>query len=696
MRLLKQIFAVTIGEGIIRRFGFVVVGLFRTRWICISSIGKIAELVDQFLCFGVGKGDFGFVLFSGRGWAIGSQFELIEPDIGVDCGRLTSRCGGLDPMVVGDDRQLAGLAVFLDQFNHHGVGIFIVASESDPESSRGQIRSRVSTGVLGVKDHHYFMSLAFFNPQSQFLDQPLAGPMQRQRRIETFRLQPTLEDQVVSINNDPNHQHQFNKVCRLNANPANRNFARTKIVATVGPASNSKEKIQELIIAGVDVFRLNMAHGTIPEKEDIIGHIREVSLSLNAAVGVLVDLAGPKIRLGKLKDDAVTLVNGETVTFVPGIESNDPKELVCLYEPMIAEVAVGDMIVLADGISRLVVTEKVDGRLICEVNDGGVVRTRQGVNLPGTNLSIPALGEKDIEHAKWAATIDADFVSLSFVRNAGEIESLRKVLQDSDCSARVIAKIEKREALDDLDSIVAAADGIMVARGDLGVEIDIAQTPLAQKAIIDCCSRHRKPVIVATQMLESMHDCKQPTRAEVSDVANAILDGADACMLSGESAVGQYPVESVQMMNRIMVETEKTFKKIPGRKLAPISPPKDLLSQVLASLAEDIAEEIGAKLVVIANCTDQTAIRKSKYRDFHPTVCITDSLHAARQMSLFWGIFPVVCATCFAPEQLRELVDHMALSKFDLEPGDQIVMVSSLEGVAPGVHDRIVISAIGD
>ena len=441
------------------------------------------------------------------------------------------------------------------------------------------------------------------------------------------------------------------------------------------------------------MFRLNMAHGTIPEKEDIIEHIREVSLSLNAAVGVLADLAGPKIRLGKLKDDAVTLVNGETVYFVPGVESNDSKELVCLYEPLIPEVGVGDMIVLADGVSRLIVTEKTDDRLTCEVNDGGVVRTRQGVNLPATSLSIPALGEKDVEHAKWAASVDVDFVSLSFVRNASEVESLKKVLQESDCSARVIAKIEKREALDNLDSIVDAADGIMVARGDLGVEIDIAQTPLAQKAIIDCCSRHRKPVIVATQMLESMHDCKQPTRAEVSDVANAILDGADACMLSGESAVGEYPVESVEMMNRIMVETEKTFQRIPARVLPSNAPPKNLMTGVLSNTAADIAEKINAKLVVIASSTDATALRKSKHRDFRPTVCITDSLHAARQMSLFWGIFPIVSSSSFKPDQLKRLVDHVALTNFDLKTGDEIVIVSDTE-LIPGAHDSIVISKV--
>lgn len=479
----------------------------------------------------------------------------------------------------------------------------------------------------------------------------------------------------------------------LNANPTNRNFARTKIVATAGPASNTKEKIRELVIAGVDVFRLNMAHGTNKEKEEIVGHVRDVSQELDAAIGVLVDLAGPKIRLGKLHDGAVTLVNGETVTIVPGVESNNPKELVCLYEPLIGEVANGEMIVLADGVCRLIVTEKHADRLVCVVNDGGVVRSRQGVNLPATNLSIPALGEKDILHAKWAASIGADFVSLSFVRNAGEIESLKKVLSDCDCFARVIAKIEKAEALDKLDEIVGAADGIMVARGDLGVEIDIAQTPLAQKAIIDCCSRHRKPVIVATQMLESMHDCKQPTRAEVSDVANAILDGADACMLSGETAVGEYPVESVEMMNRIMIETEKTFRAIPARVLPSIAPPKNLMSGVLSNTAADIAEKIDAKLVVIASSTDATALRKSKHRDFHPTVCITDSLHAARQMSLFWGIVPVVSDESFTAEQIRDLSERFAVRFFDLKSGDQVVIVSDTE-LIPGVHDSIVITKI--
>lgn len=480
------------------------------------------------------------------------------------------------------------------------------------------------------------------------------------------------------------------KGSRLNANHVNRNLARTKTVATAGPASNSREMIRELILAGVDVFRLNMAHGTNEGKEPFIKLVREVSEELAVAVGILVDLAGPKIRLGQIAGGEVNLVNGQTVYFVPGTESSKPDELVCLYEPLISEVSPGDMIVLADGIARLICTEKTDDRLVCEVNDGGMIRSRQGVNLPATNLSIPALGDIDIEHAKWAANNGADFVSLSFVRNASEIESLKKVLDESESAANVIAKIEKREALDNLDEIVSVSDGIMVARGDLGVEIDIAQTPLAQKAIIDCCSRHRKPVIVATQMLESMHHCKQPTRAEVSDVANAILDGADACMLSGETAVGDYPIESVRMMNRIMVETEKTFKKIPARKIASDDQEGKLTSRVLTTSAAGIAERIGAGLVVIASSTSETARLKSKHRDFLPTLCITESLESARRMSLYWGVVPVVSSPDLQSAQLRQMIELWARDGFGLQTGEEVVMVSDTE-LIPGVHDSIAI-----
>jgi pyruvate kinase len=491
--------------------------------------------------------------------------------------------------------------------------------------------------------------------------------------------------------------HRLLKDRRLKLNPANRNFARTKIVATAGPASNSKERIRELIVAGVDVFRINMAHGQLDVSEAFVRDVREISLDIAASVAILVDLAGPKIRLGKLFGDEITLVNGESVSFVPGEESHKADEMVCLYEPLIPEVGVGDMIVLADGVARLVVTEKHPDRLVCEVNDGGVVRSRQGVNLPATNLSVPALGEIDIEHAKWAAKIGADFVSLSFVRDHLEIESLKSVLAEQGSSAAVIAKIEKREALQNLEAIVNSSDGIMVARGDLGVEIDIAQTPVVQKKIIDTCARLRKPVIVATQMLESMHSCKQPTRAEVSDVANAILDGADACMLSGETAVGEYPVETVQMMNRIMIATEQSapFAQGFGFAVQPVlAEGSSLITEVITASASKIARQIKAKLIVIASSTPDTAIIKSKLRDLQPTLCITDSLHSARQMSLLWGIIPTVSASPMGPDQLREMIHHWSNDNLGLQTGDDVVIVTD-SALIPGTHDSITVSKIG-
>ncbi|MCL4129779.1 UNVERIFIED_CONTAM: hypothetical protein GTU68_001843, partial [Idotea baltica] len=291
----------------------------------------------------------------------------------------------------------------------------------------------------------------------------------------------------------------------------------------------------KLLRCGVDVFRINMAHGSRVSHIESINAIRAAALKTNLPAGILIDLAGPKIRLGQLTQDPLVLENEQIVSFVRGIDATRDDELTCIYEPLIDEVNDGDEIVLADGLSRLRVIEKSLDALKCVVVDGGAIRTRQGVNLPGTDLSVPALGDIDRDNAKWAASMGVEFVSLSFVRNASEILELKQLLADQNSDAMVISKIEKREALENLDEIVEATDGVMVARGDLGVEIPIEQTPGAQKRIIKMCLRHRKPVIVATQMLESMHNSKQPTRAEVTDVANAILDGADACMLSGET-----------------------------------------------------------------------------------------------------------------------------------------------------------------
>lgn len=470
-------------------------------------------------------------------------------------------------------------------------------------------------------------------------------------------------------------------------------MTRTKTVATVGPASSRREQLVQLILHGVDVFRLNMAHGKRPDHEAAIDNIRWASQHTQAPVGILVDLAGPKIRLGRLSCNPLKLKTGSQVELVRGNETNDEHELVSLYEPLIDEIAPGDALVLADGISRLEVISKTADSATCIVIDGGKVRSRQGINLPGTHLSVPAFGEVDRDNAIWAAKQGVDFVGLSFVRNAGEIKQLEDVLVANDSSAITIAKIEKREALANLESIIEASGAIMVARGDLGVEIDIEKTPLAQKRIIKTCLSLRKPVIVATQMLESMHNTKQPTRAEVSDVANAILDGADACMLSGETAIGEYPVEAVAMMQKIMHETEQLFDGRSSRMTAHDKPSGWSISDAVVFGAAQIARRVGAKLVVFATSTGDAALMKSKQRDFIPTVCITDQAEVYRRMSLYWGVTPVLAPQSLTPENLHGFIDNWAKEHVGLHAGDPLVIVCDTELVR-GVHDTVMVTEI--
>ena len=471
------------------------------------------------------------------------------------------------------------------------------------------------------------------------------------------------------------------------------NFARTKILATVGPASQTPEVLVELIKAGADIFRLNMAHGKQADHEAAIANIRKISDEMEVPVGILVDLAGPKIRLGKLLNEPIHLVNDEVIRFVRGSQSKAPDELTCLYEPLIDEVKVGDAIVLADGIARLEVTAKSADELTCKVVDGGSIRSRQGVNLPGTTLSVPALGAIDIKKAIWASEQDVDFVSLSFVSRAADITQLKKVLADNNSHALAISKIEKAEALDNLDEIVMASDGIMVARGDLGVEIDIAQTPATQKRIIKCCLRYRKPVIVATQMLESMHTSKTPTRAEVSDVANAILDGADVCMLSGETAVGQYPVDAVKMMNRIAMETEKTFLGATSQVTAYERNTDWDFSDAVVYGSAQIAKRLNAELVVFANRSTKATVIKSKQRDYIPVLGVTEDPKCYREMSLYWGVIPTLTGRPIKEIKVRQYVDDWIKAYTRFESGTPFVIVTDIE-VINGVQDSVLLARV--
>ncbi|HUG70113.1 MAG TPA: pyruvate kinase [Pirellulaceae bacterium] len=470
--------------------------------------------------------------------------------------------------------------------------------------------------------------------------------------------------------------------------------SRTKIVATVGPACQSPEMLRELIRTGVNVFRINTAHGTRAEHQATLHAIREASVDCDRPVGALVDLAGPKIRLGQLLEDPTGCPLGAEFWFIRGQTPGKANEFTCTYESLVAELAVGDCVMLADGTVSLRVVEKDESSARCIVTGAGFVRSRQGVNLPGVALSVPAMTEADISNAIWAAEAGADFISLSFVRSPVEVRQLKELVHSHGSRALIIAKIEKGEALEHLDDIVLAAGGIMVARGDLGVEIDLAETPVAQKRIIEVCQRLAKPVIVATQMLDSMQNSPRPTRAEVSDIANAILDGADACMLSGETAIGKHPREAVDVMRRVMLSTERTLARTTGEQV-PIAALSGVHPITAATVfgASEIASRVNAKLIVIASNGGATARVKAKFRSAIPVVGVSDNESTLRRMTLFWGILPLPGAPVANGPQLREFIENWGRATGVLAKGDRVVYVTGSEVIAHA-HNVVVVQEV--
>jgi pyruvate kinase len=385
---------------------------------------------------------------------------------------------------------------------------------------------------------------------------------------------------------------------------------------------------------------------------------------------VLVDLAGPKIRLGELFEDPTECQPGEVFRFVPGEESNARDVLTSNYAPLTTELNVGDQVMLADGTVTMQVISKKGSEVHARVVQGGTIRTRQGINLPGVKLSVASLTEADMANALWAAKNDIDFVSLSFVRKPVDVLLLRELLRSHGSTAAVISKIEKPEALEQLTDIVAASDGVMVARGDLGVEIDV------QKRIVGECQRLGKPVIVATQMLDSMHHSRRPTRAEATDVANAILDGADACMLSGETAIGEFPVEVIQTMNRIMLATEPMLTsgsvKLCECEANDVHP----ITAAAVRGGATIAGQLGARLLCVATRGGGTCRLRSKQRDSVPTVGLSDSPSVLRRLSLFWGVTPLSGAPVHDGPQLRAYIENWGREQGIIQPGDRIVFVT--------------------
>ncbi len=467
----------------------------------------------------------------------------------------------------------------------------------------------------------------------------------------------------------------------------------TKIVATLGPASDSYDTICALIRAGVDVFRLNAAHGSLREHEERLHRIRQAEREIGWPVGVLVDLGGPKIRLGELVGGSLECNPGMKVRFVKDDKAERPTHLTSTYPSLVDELNVGDRVMLADGTVALRVIEKGQDYAECEVIQSGLIRSRQGINLPGVKLKVAALTEADKEAVAWAIGQEVDFLGLSFVRSPDDITALRALTSKAPVPPAIIAKIEKPEALERLEDIVSASDGVMVARGDLGVEVDIAEVAVIQKRIIQVANRLRKPVIVATQMLDSMQHSRLPTRAEVTDVANAILDGTDACMLSGETAVGKYPLESVQMMHRIAMATEATMNCRCNDEMPFQGHEGNPITEAAVKHAGAMAAELGAKMLITVSRSGYTTLIIAKHRFPVLTVGVSESLRVLRRMTLYWGIVPLRSTSVHDTKQSLDFVLNWARHKDLVRKGDRVIFLFGT-ATAPSAHNTVAVYVV--
>ncbi|MFZ2492938.1 MAG: pyruvate kinase [Thermoanaerobaculia bacterium] len=452
---------------------------------------------------------------------------------------------------------------------------------------------------------------------------------------------------------------------------------RTKIVATVGPASNNEQTIYRLLTSGVDVFRLNFSHGRHEEHERVIGLIRDVATELGRYIPIVADIQGPKLRIGEV-DGEHHLQSGQTFEISTTPVLGNARRVSTPFTPLPMEVEIGHRILINDGLVELVVTGVEETEVSTRVIHGGPISSKKGMNFPDSELTIPAITEKDREDVAFAVKQKLDYIAASFIRRRADIVQLRELLHE--CGGdelNVIAKLEKPQAIDNLDEILEVSDGVMVARGDLGVELPPEAVPIVQKKILATASRWGKFAITATQMLESMTTNSRPTRAEASDVANAIFDGSDAVMLSAESASGKYPVEAVQMMARIIFAAEAnrqnvTWKREPFRQISEL----DEFTDALAGAANYAAEQLDAKYVVVFTQTGFAARLMSKFRPRVPIVALTPSSWVARRMNILWGVQPFVLREVGEyHEQIVDCVDDYLLAKDLVRPGDRIVIM---------------------
>ncbi|MCF8786224.1 pyruvate kinase [Rhodococcus ruber] len=466
---------------------------------------------------------------------------------------------------------------------------------------------------------------------------------------------------------------------------------RTKIVCTLGPATATGDRIRELVESGMDVARLNFSHGEHADHEENYKRVRAASDATGKAVGVLADLQGPKIRLGRFAEGRTTWANGEEVRITVEECEGTHDRVSTTYKQLAEDAKPGDRLLVDDGKVGLVVSGVEGNDVICRVTEGGPVSNNKGVSLPGMNVSVPALSEKDIADLEFALGLGVDFIALSFVRSPADIELVHAVMDRVGRRIPVIAKLEKPEAIDNLEAIVLAFDAVMVARGDLGVELPLEQVPLLQKRAIQIARENAKPVIVATQMLESMIENSRPTRAEASDVANAVLDGADAVMLSGETSVGKYVMETVRTMARIVEAVENESTQVP-----PLTHVPRTKRGVISYAARDIGERLDAKALVAFTQSGDTVRRLARLHTPLPLLAFTPLPEVRSQLSLTWGTETFIVDPVDSTDAMVRQVDNALLGLGRYQKGELVVIVAGSPPGTVGSTNLIHVHRIGE
>lgn len=470
---------------------------------------------------------------------------------------------------------------------------------------------------------------------------------------------------------------------------------KTKIVATIGPASTSKEVLKKMMLAGMNVARLNFSHGAYETHEEVINTIKELNQELGLNIALLADLQGPKIRTGKMEGQGVMLENGKTVEITTDLtKTGTATSFGINYLDLPKDTQKGELILLDDGKLQLEVIETNGKDLIkAKVNHGGILKSNKGVNLPNTKISLPSLTPKDLEDLDFILKQDFDWIGLSFVRNARDIIELKHLISNSRSKAKVVAKIEKPEAIKDIDDIIQESDALMVARGDLGVEIPMEDVPLVQKMLIKKCYSHAKPIIVATQMMESMISSITPTRAEVNDVANAVLDGADAVMLSGETSVGDFPVEVIQAMSKIVMKIENS-DSIYHKEELPEKNQERFISDSICFNATRLSQRVDSKAIITMSFSGYTAYKIASQRPQAPIFVFTSNKNILTQLNLIWGVKGFYYDKMVSTDHTIADIKYILKKEGLLKAGDLVINIASIPIEEEGKSNMLKLSYV--